>query len=59
MSVIVVSAVTEVIVLSAITLTLINAFSHGALKRLVTGKKAEPVEEKAVEEEAVEYRLAA
>jgi hypothetical protein len=38
---------------------LINAFSHGALKRLVTGKKAESAEEKAGEEDTAEYRLAA
>ena len=30
-TVVTISAITEVIVLSAITLTLINAFSHGAL----------------------------
>lgn len=37
-----ISAITEFIVLSAICLTLINAFSHGALAKLVFGSKAKP-----------------
>jgi hypothetical protein len=38
-TVIMISAVTEFIVLSAIFLTLTNAFSHGALARMVFGPK--------------------
>ena len=38
-TVIVISAITESIVLSAIFLTLTNAFSHGALARMVFGPK--------------------
>jgi hypothetical protein len=35
-TVVMISAVTEFIVISAISLTLINAFSHGALAGIVT-----------------------
>ncbi len=43
-TVVTISAITEFIVISAISLTLINAFSHGALANLVFGQKkqAEP-----------------
>jgi hypothetical protein len=49
-TVITISAITEFIVLSAISLTLINAFSHGALARYVFGNKQRP----AVDSETVE-----
>ncbi len=38
-TVVTISAITEFIVISAISLTLINAFSHGALANLVFGQK--------------------
>ena len=34
-----ISAITEIVALSAISLTIINAFSHGAVAGLVSGKK--------------------
>ncbi len=41
-TVITISAITEVIAISAICLTLANAFSHGALARFVFKPKARP-----------------
>ncbi|MGY9106068.1 MAG: hypothetical protein ACKVG0_05975 [Alphaproteobacteria bacterium] len=43
-TVILISAITEFIVLSAIFLTLTNAFSHGALARMVLGPKQQEEE---------------
>jgi len=41
-TVVTISAITEIIVISAICLTLINAFSHGALAGLVFRQKQQP-----------------
>jgi hypothetical protein len=50
-------------VISAISLTLINAFSHGALDRFVFGRKQRPVAKlpaaRAGQEKDIEYRRAA
>ena len=58
-----ISAITEFVVLSAITLTLVNAFSHGALARRVFGSKQQPAAKphafEPVREEVVEYLRAA
>ena len=62
-AVVTISAITEVIVISAISLTLINAFSHGALARFVFGQKQRPVAKvpaaEAVQDEELQYRRAA
>ena len=62
-TVVTISAITEFIVISAICLTLINAFSHGALARFVFGQKQRPVAKvhvaKAGQEQELPYLRAA
>ncbi len=62
-AVVTISAITEIIVLSAICLTLINAFSHGALAKFVFGKKQKSVAKapaaRAGQDEESLYRRAA
>ncbi len=62
-AVVLISAITEIIVISAISLTLINAFSHGALARFVFRQKQQPVvigpAAEAVQDEELPYRRAA
>ena len=62
-TIVTISAITEFVVLSAITLTLANAFSHGALARRVFGNKQLPAAKshtgEAGKEEHVQYRRAA
>ena len=62
-TIVTISAITEFVVLSAITLTLLNAFSHGAVARRVFGNKqqpsAKPHRAELGQEEQVEYLRAA
>ena len=62
-TIVTISAITEFVVLSAITLTLINAFSHGALFGRLFGAKqplaAKPRGAEASQDEQVAYLRAA
>lgn len=62
-TIVTISAITEFVVLSAITLTLVNAFSHGALFGRLFGAKQQPTAKphavEAVHEEQVAYLRAA
>ena len=62
-TVVTISAITEFVVLSAITLTLANAFSHGALFGRIFGTKQQPAAKvhrvEALQEEQVAYLRAA
>ena len=60
--VVMISAITEVVVISAICLTLINAFSHGAVARSIFGSQEQAtVKESATRHEhnRQEYQRAA